>query len=44
MMLTYNMITSIPNIVTPIGVCRVCVLGNRHQAHFDLGKAWLAKN
>ena len=44
MMVTHNMVTGIPSIVPPNGICKECMLGKHHQEPFDLGKAWCARN
>ena len=42
MMVTHNMVTSIPNILPLDGICRGCVLRKHYQEPFDLGNAWRA--
>ena len=44
MFVTTNMVTGVPNIVPPDGVCRVCILGKHNHEPFDSWKTWHAHN
>ena len=42
MMVTQNMVTSIPKTIPPNIFFKGCMLGKHHQEPFGLGKAWHA--
>ena len=43
MMVTHNMVTGLPNTISPDGVCGGCMLEKHHQEPFDSGKSWVAQ-
>lgn len=44
LMVTLNMVTSLPKVLPPDGVWKGCVLSKHHQACFGSGNAWRTSN